>query len=134
TVQASLAMLATGTLSNTATVTVPAGFTDPTPGNNTATDTDTVVAANADLSITKSDGNASVSAGGMTTYTIVASNPGPSSLTGVTVTDTFPPAITSVSWSCTATGGSSCGAGSAGSGDLAQSVDIAAGGSVTYSA
>jgi hypothetical protein len=33
---------ASGPLSNTATVTAPAGVTDPTPGNNSATDTDTV--------------------------------------------------------------------------------------------
>src|SRR5262249_14775038 len=33
---------ATGTLSNTATVTAPGGITDPTPGNNSATDTDTL--------------------------------------------------------------------------------------------
>jgi hypothetical protein len=34
---------ATGTLSNTATVTAPGGVTDPTPGNNSATDTDTLL-------------------------------------------------------------------------------------------
>src|SRR5206468_8864684 len=33
---------ASGSLSNTATVAAPAGVTDPTPGNNSATDTDTV--------------------------------------------------------------------------------------------
>ena len=33
---------ATGTLANTATVTAPVGVTDPTPGNNSATDTDTI--------------------------------------------------------------------------------------------
>ena len=42
---------ATGSLSNTATVTAPGGVTDPTPGNNSATDTDTPGAL-ADLSIT----------------------------------------------------------------------------------
>jgi hypothetical protein len=35
---------ATGTMTNTVTAQPPAGFTDPTPGNNTATDTDTVAA------------------------------------------------------------------------------------------
>jgi uncharacterized repeat protein (TIGR01451 family) len=38
----------TGSLSNTATVSAPAGVTDPTPGNNSATDTDTVVTAGLD--------------------------------------------------------------------------------------
>ena len=63
---------ATGTLSNTATVTAPGGVTDPTPGNNSATDTDTL-AASADLSITKTDGVTTATAGGSVTYTIMAS-------------------------------------------------------------
>src|SRR5207248_479038 len=40
---------ATGSLSNTATVSPPGGVTDPTPGNNGATDTDTLT-PQADLS------------------------------------------------------------------------------------
>ena len=44
----------TGSISNVATVAAPAGVTDPTPGNNSATDTD--VPGTADLSITKTDG------------------------------------------------------------------------------
>ncbi len=43
---------ATGDLVNTATVTAPAGTTDPNLSNNSATDTDTP-AAQADLGITK---------------------------------------------------------------------------------
>ena len=35
---------ATGTLVNTATVAAPGGVTDPNPGNNSATDTDTITA------------------------------------------------------------------------------------------
>ena len=46
---------ATGSLSNTATATVGGGVTDPTPGNNSATDTDTLT-PQADVSITKTDG------------------------------------------------------------------------------
>jgi uncharacterized repeat protein (TIGR01451 family) len=44
TLTATVDPLATGTVSNTATVAVPSGTTDPVPGNNTATDTDTIVA------------------------------------------------------------------------------------------
>ena len=57
-------------LSNTATVTAPGGVTDPTPGNNTATDTDTL-ARSADLAITKTDGVTTATPGGYVTYTIV---------------------------------------------------------------
>ena len=37
---------APGPLTNTVTVTIPAGYTDPTPGNNSATDTDQLIVAN----------------------------------------------------------------------------------------
>ena len=40
TVTGTVSASATGTLVNTATVATPAGVTDPTPSNNTATDTD----------------------------------------------------------------------------------------------
>src|SRR5436305_12359150 len=80
---------ATGSLTNTATVTAPAGATDPTPGNNSATDTDTL-AASADLAITKTDGVTAATAGGSVTYTITASNAGPSNAPGPTVAHTNP--------------------------------------------
>ncbi len=67
---------ATGSLSNTATVAAAGGVTDPTPGNNSATDTDTL-AASADLAITKTDGVTTATAGGSVTYTITASQRGP---------------------------------------------------------
>jgi uncharacterized repeat protein (TIGR01451 family) len=43
TASCTIAASATGTLSNTATVTAPGGVTDPTPGNNSATDSDTLL-------------------------------------------------------------------------------------------
>ena len=43
TIMAVVSATATGDLTNTATITAPTGFIDPTPGNNTATDTDTEV-------------------------------------------------------------------------------------------
>src|SRR6185295_16356348 len=72
---------ATGTLSNTATVAAPGGVTDPTPRNNSATDTDTL-APQADIAITKTDGVTTATPGGSVTYTITASNAGPSNATG----------------------------------------------------
>src|SRR5665647_3090447 len=64
----------------TATVAVPAGTTESNLANNSATDTDTVNAV-ADLAIIKTDGVASVNAGGSTTYTITVTTNGPSSVT-----------------------------------------------------
>ena len=89
TVTATISGSATGTIVNTVTATVPAGTTDPTPGNNTATDTDTVSLV-ADLAITKTDGSATYTPGNAITYTIVASNNGPSAVTGATVADVVP--------------------------------------------
>nr|MBP7624986.1 DUF11 domain-containing protein [Xanthomonadales bacterium] len=71
----------------------------------TATGCQLVGAASADLSITKTDGVASVNAGSNATYTITASNAGPDLVNGATVADTFPASCTSVSWTCVGAGG-----------------------------
>jgi uncharacterized repeat protein (TIGR01451 family) len=132
TASATISPSASGTLDNTATVSAPAGTTDPT-GNNSATDSDTVITApSADLSITKTDGVTSVTAGGSTTYTITASNAGPSGVTGATVGDTFPAILSGVSWTCTGAGGGTCPA--SGPGNINATVDLPSGGSVTFTA
>src|SRR6185369_4022488 len=79
----------TGTLSNTATVTPPAGVTDPNNGNNSATDTDTLT-PQADLSINKGDASGTAVPGTNVTYTITVTNNGPSTVTGAAVSDTLP--------------------------------------------
>src|SRR5437763_597902 len=50
---------AIGSLTNTVTGAPPAGVTDSTPGNNSATDTDTLTPS-ADLAVTKDDNKTSV--------------------------------------------------------------------------
>jgi uncharacterized repeat protein (TIGR01451 family) len=87
----------------------------------------------ADLSITKTDGQATAMPGNPVTYTIVASNGGPNPVFGATVTDNFPAAITAVTWTCSASGGSSCGAAS-GSGNISRTVNLLVGGTVTFTA
>jgi uncharacterized repeat protein (TIGR01451 family) len=120
---------ATGSLSNTATVTVPGGVTDPSPANNSATDTDALT-PQANLSITKTDGQATEVPGTAVTYTIVASNAGPSAVTGATVADTVPGTITGVTWTCVGSGGGTCAA--SGSGNINQTVNLPVGAAVTY--
>ena len=131
TASCTISSFATGTLSNTATVTAPAGVTDPTPGNNSGTDSDTL-AASADLAITKTDGVTTVTAGGSTTYTITASNAGPSNASGSTVADTFPASLT-CSTTCAGAGGGTCTAGPF-AGNINDTVNLPSGGSVTYTA
>ncbi|MFO1424981.1 MAG: DUF11 domain-containing protein [Candidatus Competibacteraceae bacterium] len=130
TASCAIAANATGSLSNTATVAAPGGVTDPTPGNNSATDSDTL-AASADLSITKTDNSTTYTPGGSVTYTITASNAGPSNVTGATVADTFPAALT-CAWTCVGAGGGTCAA--SGSGNLNDTVNLPSGGSATYTA
>ena len=125
---------ASGDLVNTATVSVPAGYTDPLPLNNSATDTDTLIIPSADLQITKTDGVSTYTAGGNVTYTITASNlGGPGNVVNATVTDTFSANtnIASATWTCSGANGGTCLAG--GSGNLNDNtVDLPVGASVTY--
>jgi uncharacterized repeat protein (TIGR01451 family) len=85
----------------------------------------------ADLSITKTNESATVPIGGVTVYQIVVTNNGPSDVTGAMVTDILPAAITSATWTCTASTGSSCTP--AGSGSINDTINLLAGGTVTYS-
>ena len=85
----------------------------------------------ADLSITKTDGVLTVRPNDALTYTITVTNNGPEAANGATVTDTLPSALTNVSWTCSASGGASCAA--SGVGNISDTVDLPAGGSVTYS-
>ncbi len=62
---------------------------DPTPANNTASDTDGVEAA-PDLAISKDDGQTTALPGQTLTYTLAISNIGNQGATGVVVTDTLP--------------------------------------------
>ena len=133
TVNASISAGASGSLSNTATVSAPAGVTDTNPGNNSATDTDTITPAAviADLSITKTDGVATATPGGSTTYTIVVTNSGPSSITGASVTDLMPAAIASDTYTATQSGGAT-GFTASGSGNIGDTVNMPAGSTITY--
>ena len=121
---------ATGSIANTATVAAPTGANDPNPADNSATDT-TTVNPKADLSITKTDGNLSDIAGTTVTYTIEVTNAGPSMIIGAPVADVLPASLGSAAWTCTATGGSVC-ASPSGSGDIATTVDLLAGGVATF--
>ncbi|MEO8195467.1 MAG: hypothetical protein ABI689_01965 [Thermoanaerobaculia bacterium] len=121
---------ATGTLANTASIAPAAGVDDLVPSNNSATDTDSL-SPQANLGITKTDGLSAAAPGQTTTYTIVASNVGPSQVNGATVADPFPASLT-CNWTCARAGGGICAA--AGSGSLNDAAVLPAGGSVTYTA
>jgi uncharacterized repeat protein (TIGR01451 family) len=95
TVVAAIDASATGSLTNTVTV---SAANDTNPANDSATDSDTLT-PQCDVGVTKSDGVTSVVPGTTTTYTIVVSNGGPSTATNVAVSDPLPAGVTSFSWS-----------------------------------
>ncbi len=125
---AAISPAATGTLSNTATVAAPGSVNDPNAANNSATDTDTLT-PQANLAITKTDGVTTATPGGSVTYTITASNAGPSNASGATVADTLPASLTAT-WTAVGAGGGTATA--SGSGNINDIVNLPAGGSVTY--
>ena len=84
-------------IDNTADVT--STTTDPTPGNNSST-TSAIVAADADLSITKS-GPPSVNVDSNLTYAISVTNNGPAAALNVSLSDAIPPNTTFVSFTQT---------------------------------
>src|SRR6185503_3831726 len=91
---------------------------------------DSALGAQADLAITKTDDATTFTPGLIQSYTIVASNAGPSNASGATVSDAFPAALNRCNWTCAGAGGT-CTA--SGSGDISDTVSLPAGGSVTYS-
>ena len=87
-------------------------------------------ASGADLSITKTDANATVRPNENIAYTITVTNNGPQAVIGATVTDVLPSALTNASWVCAAGGGAGCAA--SGSGNINDTVNLPVGGSVAY--
>ncbi len=122
---------ATGSISNTATVAPPSGVTDTNPSNNSSTDTDTLT-PQFDLAISKTANSTTYTQGGNTTYTLVASDNGPSSVSGAAVNDSLPSAITSATWTAVASAGASV-VTSSGTGSIVNdNVSLVPGATVTF--
>ncbi|HEU4386686.1 MAG TPA: hypothetical protein VFV34_02735, partial [Blastocatellia bacterium] len=118
------------TISNTASTS--SDTPDGTQANNSKTATTNVV-SQADLSVTKTDGQATAIPGQPVTYTIVVTNNGPNQVTGATIADTFPAALTGVTFTSVAAGGAT-GNTASGSGNITDTVSMPNGSSITYTA
>ena len=127
-----LSAAATGTVSNSASVTGPSGISDPDLANNTATDTDAIT-VKADLKVTVTDGKTSALPGSKNTYTIVVTNAGPSKVIGAIIRDTFPSTFTGVTYTATQSGGAS-GFNASGSGNINNTVTMPPASKITYKA
>jgi uncharacterized repeat protein (TIGR01451 family) len=95
-----------------------------------STDTDTAT-PQVVLTISKNDGKTTYVPGTSTTYTIVATNLGPSFLANGTVLDPLPTQVSSAEWTATYAGVGSTGPAS-GSGGLNETVSLAVGGTATF--
>ncbi len=98
TVGGTVSSSATGSFTNTATITAPAGTNETNTANNSDTETTTVGPAAADLSVTKTDSPDPVAPGANITYTIIVNNAGPSDAQTVSLTDAVPAGTTFVSF------------------------------------
>ena len=96
-----VASAATGSISNTASVT--SATTDPTPGNNSAT-ISTPVIQTAHLTMTKTADAEPIVAGSAVTYTLSIVNNGPSDALNVVLTDPLPAGFTVLSNGISSTG------------------------------
>ncbi len=90
----------------------------------------TVADNDVELGVSVSDGQTSATAGNPITYTAVVSNNGVTPAAGASVSGTLPAEVSGGAWTCAASAGSSCAA--SGTGNLADSVSLAAGGKATY--
>ncbi|GAA3220612.1 hypothetical protein GCM10010468_45290 [Actinocorallia longicatena] len=97
-------------------------------GLNPPQPSDLVVKPQVDLKIAKGFSPKNYQPGKPLNYTVIVSNAGPSTATGVQVVDDVP--LENVTWTCAGSGGATCTA--SGSGDLNDSATIPAGGKVTY--
>ena len=88
------------TLAASVAVATPAGVADTNPGNNSDSESDTVV-PQSDLSIFKTNNLSGLIPGQAVPYTITVTNHGPSDIAAATVTDNFDATrVSTVSWSC----------------------------------
>ncbi len=121
----------TGTLSNSMTAVVVAP-TDPNTSNNIATLNLPAASAptEADVSVSITAAPEQYIAGSPLQYTIVVANDGPDPAT-TSITDAFPAAYLSPTWSCLATAGAAC-PGTSGNGDIAGNATLPAGSQVSF--
>jgi uncharacterized repeat protein (TIGR01451 family) len=138
-VTATVSLTAHGTICNTASVAIPAGFADPNDkddgvkGKEVDTDTTTITPLQADLVIFKTDNQQSALPGNSIIYTITVSNNGPDTVTNTTVKDYFPSSLNGISWTSVANGPAS-GNQTTGTGNINDGgITLGSGGSITYS-
>ncbi|RFF32029.1 beta-propeller fold lactonase family protein [Wenzhouxiangella sediminis] len=119
------------TLDNQASAVLGGEGSDPVPGNDTDSASVEIVAAEADLWLTKTVDAGAALPGDPLEYQITVTNAGPGLADAVRVVDTMPAGLVSVSWSCQGSAGASCAVAS-GSGDIDTTTSMPAGGQLLF--
>jgi uncharacterized repeat protein (TIGR01451 family)/fimbrial isopeptide formation D2 family protein len=133
TVTAKVDSRALSDLVNIAFITPPDGVIDPNLGDNSSEWISSPLVETG-MTVFKDDGQTAYTPGDVVTYTITITNAGPSFAQGATVTDLLDPAVVdvaAVTWTAVFTGDYSNG-NTAGTGSIDEVIDLAAGGSATY--
>ena len=130
TVTANLSPLVTGPVTNSATITAPAGVTDGNPANDLAT-ANVTVTPQANISIEVSPNTIAGVIGQPTTFTVIVTNSGPSGADGVSIAGVLPSGLSNVSFTSTRGGGAS-GNLPAGTGTPTDTLSLPAGSRVVY--
>lgn len=107
------AAIAAKTLTNTATVVLPAGVADFDISNNRSS-TQTLITSKSGLSVRKL-GPADAISGSEITYTVIIANAGPSNALQTVITDVVPSNVKNVSWTSAQSGAANITAGASGS-------------------
>jgi uncharacterized repeat protein (TIGR01451 family) len=95
-------------LTNTATISLAANEPVGSAANNTATAATSLGCISANLTVSKTNGATTVTAGSVTVYTVTVANFGPGDASGVVLKDPVAPGLSCTSVSCSSTGGASC--------------------------
>ncbi|MFJ6167127.1 hypothetical protein ACIQH6_18555 [Micromonospora orduensis] len=120
----------TGDLTNTATLTPPAGVTDPDCTPSCQSTVVTPAAPTVDLAIVKTANPSPYVPGAAFSYTVTVTNGGPSDAVGATVSDPLPASLAGFTWTCEASAGSTCTP--TGAGNITDTVTVLTGGTLTY--
>jgi|GEM_PF-3316640 len=129
TISATVDPMASGNISNTASVELPEDVTDPNTEDNSSTD-DAMIQGDVDISVVKTFSPAMLVRGEAGSFTIRVENAGPSDVTSFNFQDILGSYYLSPTWVCTADVNSSCTAN--GTGDINDIVTIVAGEFIEY--
>jgi len=129
TITGTVALTATGPLTNTAYVSASPGVSETGPLPNSAADVTTIAPFEADLTVTTT-GPLTATPGAALAFTLAVRNAGPDVANSVSLTDMFPAMLSNTIWNCVTAGGAVCPAN--GVGHITTFISLPVSGAVTF--